>query len=72
MAHFEAVADEPIPTAELFLDERGSLLRVRWDDDRRELVVSLWRNGTCVGTHRLRGADTERLAALVAHLRIDA
>ena len=62
---------EPIPNVELFLDDRGSLLRVRWDDVRHELVVSLWRDGVCVATHRLDQPDTARLATLTTRAMVD-
>ena len=58
-------SDGEVPVTELFLDERGSLLRASWDEARRRLVVSIWRDGTCVATHRLDGADAARLAALL-------
>ena len=55
---------DAVPNAEVFLDERGSLLRVRWDADRQQLVVSVWRDGVCVATHRLDHTDTTRLSLL--------
>jgi hypothetical protein len=60
---------EQVETTELFLDERGSLLRVRWDRDRELVELSIWRDGTCVATHRLGRADAERLASLLALAR---
>jgi hypothetical protein len=65
------VPDEGVPTAELFLDDRGSLLRVRWDADRQELLLSVWRDRTCVATHRLDRADTARLSSLTTHAWLD-
>jgi hypothetical protein len=65
------VAEEPVPTADVFLDERGSLLRVRWDDVLGELVLSIWREGTCVATHRLGHTDTARLSSLLTQAWID-
>ena len=53
-----------VPDAELFLDERGSLLRARRVAGAVEL--SVWRDGRCVATHRLPAADADRLAALLA------
>lgn len=65
------MVEEPVPNAELFLDERGSLLRARWDADEQRLLVSIWRGGTCVATHSLDFADVARLAALLTHAWID-
>ena len=62
---------EPVPTAEVFLDDRGSLLRVRWDADAQQLEVSVWRSGTCVATHRLDHADTARLSTMLTQAWID-
>ena len=63
--------DDRVPTSEVFLDERGSLLRVRWSDEEQALVVSIWREGRCVATHRLRGADTGRLSSLLTQVWVD-
>lgn len=65
------MADEPVPSAELFLDERGSLLRARWDADEQRLLFSIWREGTCVVTQSLDFADTARLSGLLTQAWID-
>lgn len=65
------MAEEPVPSAELFLDERDSLLRARWDADQQRLLVSIWREGTCVATQALDFADTARLSALLTQAWID-
>ena len=64
--------DPAVPNAEVFLDDRGSLLRVRWDAEAQRLVVSIWRDGTCVATHRLDGTDTARLSSLLTQAWVDA
>ena len=62
------VAEEPVPSVELFLDGRGSLLRARWDAGRRLLLLSIWRDGRCVATQALDASDTARLSAFLAEL----
>lgn len=57
--------DEHVPNAEIFVDDRGSLLRVRWEDELQQLVISVWRHSVCVVTHRLDHTDTARLSALL-------
>jgi hypothetical protein len=54
-----------VPEAELFLDERGSLLRARWDPASGIVQLSVWRDGRCVATHALSGGDAARLSALL-------
>ena len=54
-----------VPTSELFVDERGAGLRVAWDDSRGLVVVSMWRDGRCIGTHPLGGVDVGRLASVL-------
>lgn len=59
----------PLARRELFVDPRGSALRVSWHDDQGVGVVSIWHGDTCVGTARLDVADATRLAQfLVAHV----
>ncbi len=65
------VAEDAVPTAEVFLDDRGSLLRVRWDEVAQQLEITVWREGVCVATHRLDHADTARLSALLTQAWID-
>jgi hypothetical protein len=52
---------------EVFTDARGAdrTLRVSWHHDAGLLVLSLWREGTCVGTFRL---PTEAVPDLVKAL----
>jgi hypothetical protein len=58
-----AAVDGEAPGTELFLDERGSLLRARCVDGGVQL--SVWRDGRCVATQRLAAADSARLATLL-------
>ena len=60
-----------MPNAEVFLDDRGSLLRVRWDDDVQQLLISVWRDGVCIATHRLDHLDTARLSTLLTQAWVD-
>ena len=64
------VADD-VPKAEVFLDDRGSLLRVRWVDEAQQLEVTVWRDGVCVASHRLDHTDTARLSSLLTQAWID-
>jgi hypothetical protein len=65
------MGDDAVPTAEVFLDDRGSLLRVRWDDVIQQLEITVWRDSVCVTTHRLDHTDTARLSALLTQAWID-
>jgi hypothetical protein len=65
------VADEPAPTADVFMDERGSMLRARWDDGAQQLSVSIWREGRCVATHHLGLIDTARLSSLLTQAWVE-
>ena len=65
------MADGAVPTSEVFLDERGSLLRVRWDDAAQQLELTVWREGVCVSSHRLDHAETARLSSLLTQAFID-
>ncbi|HWB71276.1 MAG TPA: hypothetical protein VG452_03595 [Egibacteraceae bacterium] len=51
---------------ELFVDERGTGLRATWHEDRDILVLSLWRDDSCVGTFRLSAAEAARMALFLA------
>ena len=69
----EAVAvpmPSPVPRyGEVFTDPRdaGRALRVTWHPESRTVVLSLWRDDRCIGTHRLPAADAARLVqALLA------
>jgi hypothetical protein len=65
------MAEDAVPTSDVFLDERGSLLRVRWDDQSQQLEITVWREGVCVTTHRLDHTDTARLSSLLTQAWID-
>lgn len=65
------MAEDAAPTADLFLDGRGSLLRVRWDDAGQQLELSVWREGVCVATHRLDHTETARLSTVLTQAWID-
>ena len=69
--HHGDVAAEGVPDVELFLDDRGSLLRVTWDPETQQLMVSIWRESRCVATHGLDFADTARLSALLTQAWVD-
>ena len=59
---------------ELFLDDRGEqrTLRLTWHREVDLVVLSLWREGTCIGTFRLRVSEVPSLiAALQAGLEGD-
>jgi hypothetical protein len=59
----------PVPRRVLFVDERGTGVRVSWHAERHMIVLSLWRDDVCVGTARLPVADAAHLAGfLVDHL----
>lgn len=53
--------------SQLFADARGGdrWMRVTWHDEAGLVVLSLWRQATCVGTVRL---DRSQVAALVSTL----
>ena len=51
--------------SELFVDERGVVLRASSHPDRACVVVSIWHGDTCAGSFRLPVADTARLAAFL-------
>ena len=50
-------------TGEVFLDPRGSgrALRVSWHSEADLVVLSLWQEGTCSATFRLRVDDVPDL-----------
>ena len=59
---------------ELFLDDRGEqrTLRLTWHREVDLVVLSLWREGRCTGTFRLRVSEVPTLiAALQAGLEGD-
>jgi hypothetical protein len=56
---------------DVFFDPRGSerSLRVSWHTDAKLVVLSLWREGTCVGTFQMPAEDVPHLVgALVEGL----
>ena len=64
----------PSRRGELFLDERGEqrTLRLTWHREVDLVVLSLWREGRCTGTFRLRVTEVPSLiAALQAGLEGD-
>jgi hypothetical protein len=62
----------PLPASgDVFLDARGSErgMRVSWHEELGLVVVSLWRDDTCVGTLQLPREQVPRLiSALVTGL----
>ncbi|HEY6707992.1 MAG TPA: hypothetical protein VJB61_10400 [Actinomycetota bacterium] len=50
----------------MFLDERGSGLRVTWHPERDLVVLSVWQDDSCVGTFRMPVQDVPRLSGLLA------
>ncbi|MDQ1680815.1 MAG: hypothetical protein QOI42_1674 [Frankiaceae bacterium] len=61
----------PTPTGEppsaVFDDARGGgrALRVTWHPDAQLLVLSVWRDGVCIASHRMTADELPRLAHLV-------
>ena len=58
----------PLPAAgEVFLDTRGSgrALRVSWHAEADVVVLSLWKEGTCVGSFRLGVGDVPALVEVL-------
>ena len=50
----------------MFLDERGTGLRVTWHPERDLVVLSVWQDDSCVGTFRMSVQDIPRLSGLLA------
>jgi hypothetical protein len=50
----------------MFLDERGTGLRVTWHPERDLVVLSVWHGDGCVGTFRMSVQDVPRLSGLLA------
>jgi hypothetical protein len=50
----------------MFLDERGTALRVTWHPERDLVVLSVWQGDRCVGTFRMPVQDVPRLSGLLA------
>jgi hypothetical protein len=51
---------------DMFLDERGTALRVTWHPERDLVVLSVWQGDSCVGTFRMPVQDVPRLSGLLA------
>jgi hypothetical protein len=51
---------------DMFLDERGTGLRVTWHPERDLVVLSVWQGDSCVGTFRMSVQDIPRLSGLLA------
>jgi hypothetical protein len=51
---------------DMFLDERGTGLRVTWHPERDLVVLSVWQEDRCVGTFRMAVQDVPRLSGLLA------
>src|SRR5215218_10050459 len=66
--HATAVDDTPALSArrDMFLDERGTALRVTWHPERDLVVLSVWHDESCVGTFRMPVQDVPRLSGLLA------
>jgi hypothetical protein len=54
------------PRRDMFLDERGTGLRVTWHPERDLVVLSVWQDDRCVGTFRMPVQDVPRLSGLLA------
>jgi hypothetical protein len=50
----------------MFLDERGTGLRVTWHPERDLMVLSVWQGDGCIGTFRMSVQDIPRLSGLLA------
>jgi hypothetical protein len=51
---------------DMFLDERGTGLRVTWHPERDLVVLSVWQGDGCIGTFRMSVQDIPRLSGLLA------
>jgi hypothetical protein len=51
---------------DLFIDERGVVLRVSWHPEQDLVVLSLWHDDHCVGTFHLPVGDVARLKGLLS------
>src|SRR5215217_3754320 len=51
---------------DMFLDERGTGLRVTWHPERDLVVLSVWQDDRCIGTFRMSVQDVPRLSGLLA------
>jgi hypothetical protein len=58
----------PLPAfGEVFLDDRGAdrSLRVSWHHEVGVVVLSLWRDGVCVGSFRLDADEVPELVEVL-------
>jgi hypothetical protein len=56
-----------LPTRrDLFIDERGVVLRVSWHPEQDLLVLSVWHDDHCVGTFQMPVGDVARLKGLLS------
>jgi hypothetical protein len=55
-----------LPTRrDLFIDERGVVLRVSWHPKHDLVVLSVWHDDHCVGTFQLPVGDVARLSGML-------
>jgi hypothetical protein len=55
-----------LPTRrDLFIDERGVVLRVSWHPEQDLVVLSVWHEDHCVGTFRMPVQEVARLSGLL-------
>jgi hypothetical protein len=55
-----------LPTRrDLFIDERGVVLRVSWHPKQDVVVLSVWHDDHCVGTFQMPVGDVARLNGLL-------
>jgi hypothetical protein len=55
-----------LPTRrDLFIDERGVVLRVSWRPKQDLFVLSVWHDDHCVGTFQMPVGDVARLSGLL-------
>jgi hypothetical protein len=66
--HARSVENTPTLSGrrDMFLDERGTGLRVSWHPERDLVVLSVWQGDSCVGTFRMPVQDIPRLSGLLA------
>jgi hypothetical protein len=61
-----------LPTRrDLFIDERGVVLRVSWHPEQDPVVLSVWHDDHCVGTFRMPVGDVARLKGLLSAALVD-
>ncbi|MCU1676896.1 MAG: hypothetical protein JWM93_1654 [Frankiales bacterium] len=62
------------PLAAVFADARGGgrALRATWHPESQMLVLSVWRDGLCIASHRLPAQDLAPFAHLITDTIADA